>query len=296
MGLTKSKRRKEATLLTMIYTILSILVSLVVLFVSFLILKVFVQPRYKYAVTDQIPGPEKHWLKGTMHHTKRGPQNLIDSMNFSRKYGGMVRFWRGPFFPVVAIYHAEQAKEILKNSHPKGIAYDFLGSWLGTGLLTSFGQNWQRKRKLLTPAFHFKILMRYTPIFYEETLTLVQKWEKDAEEGNVVDITKDITLCTLDIIGKCAFGVEIGAQHTTKSPFVKAIYDATDLLYSRAFKPWLYADAIYYKTGEGKEYKQAIDEIHSFADSVIASRRIALEQQDILDEVNQTEKKDFLDI
>jgi len=277
------------------------IIAVIALFVTYIILKVFVFPRYKYAKTDEIPGPPKHWLKGTMHHTKRGPQNLIDSMKFSQQYGGMIRHWRGPFFPVVAIYHADQAKPILKKSHPKGLAYKFLEDWLGEGLLTSFGKEWKRKRRLLTPAFHFKILQRYIPIFFEETELLLEKWEQDAINKKTVDITQDITLCTLDIIGRCAFGCEIGAQKSfndkERNPFVKSIYDATDLLYSRAFKPWLYSDFVYSKTQEGKKYRHAIDTINNFADSVIAARREALTNDaNVIEEVSQNDKLDFLDL
>lgn len=56
---------------------------------------------------------------------------------------------------------------------------------------------------MLTPAFHFNILKSYVPIFGEHTQVLVSRWKKDAEEGQFVDITENITLATLGLIS-CA--------------------------------------------------------------------------------------------
>ena len=38
--------------------------------------------------------------------------------------------------------------------------YRFLDSWLGNGLLLARGEFWHRNRKMLTPAFHFKVICR----------------------------------------------------------------------------------------------------------------------------------------
>ena len=52
---------------------------------------------------------------------------------------------------------------------------------------------------MITPAFHFNILQRYTPIFAEHAERLIDMWGKDADEGKVVDIVNNITTSALGL-------------------------------------------------------------------------------------------------
>nr|XP_024654699.1 leukotriene-B(4) omega-hydroxylase 2 [Maylandia zebra] len=47
----------------------------------------------------------------------------------------------------------------------KSLIYHHLQPWLGHSVLIRNGQVWFRKRRLLTPAFHFDILKSYITIF-----------------------------------------------------------------------------------------------------------------------------------
>ena len=44
--------------------------------------------------------------------------------------------------------------------------------WLGSGLLIRRNEKWHKRRKMLTPAFHFKILDDAQIIFNEQVRTL----------------------------------------------------------------------------------------------------------------------------
>ena len=61
-----------------------------------------------------------------------------------------------------------------KTYNGKHFFYDFLHEWLGTGLLTSNGGKWQKRRKLITPAFHFNILKSFAPIMNKNASTMAR--------------------------------------------------------------------------------------------------------------------------
>lgn len=61
------------------------------------------------------------------------------------------------------------------------------------------GSKWHSRRKLLTPAFHFKILEDFLDVFNGQSTTMVQQLRGKAD-GKPFDIFPFITRCALDII------------------------------------------------------------------------------------------------
>ncbi|XP_023243857.1 cytochrome P450 4c3-like [Centruroides sculpturatus] len=108
--------------------------------------------------------------------------------------------WGGSNY--ILLSHPEVAEEVLK-SHTvinKDWIYNILHPWLGTGLLTSSNDKWRHRRKLLTPAFHFRILEDFQEIFNDYSTILIEKL-KNKKENEEFLMDELISLCTLDIIG-----------------------------------------------------------------------------------------------
>lgn len=82
----------------------------------------------------------------------------------------------------------------------KGVDYNWYHAWLEQGLLVSKADKWRARRKILTPAFHFKILDDFVEVFNKQSKHLCQILDKKSSEG-LVDIYPLMTSCTLDIIG-----------------------------------------------------------------------------------------------
>lgn len=70
--------------------------------------------------------------------------------------------------------------------------------WLETGLLTSNGQKWHQRRKIITPAFHFKILEQFVEVMDKHGDIFVEKIKN--LNGKTVDVFPLISLYALDVI------------------------------------------------------------------------------------------------
>ncbi|CAG2164083.1 unnamed protein product [Oppiella nova] len=91
--------------------------------------------------------------------------------------------------------------------------------------MLSTGSKWTTHRKLLTPAFHFKILENFLPTIANQQKIMFSLIDKEMAEndGVVNDIRKLITNYTLDAICETAMGVTVSAQLNPNSDYVEAI-------------------------------------------------------------------------
>ncbi|XP_049765720.1 cytochrome P450 4C1-like [Schistocerca cancellata] len=222
-----------------------------------------------------LPGPPALPIVGTAWLfvvTKReGLLALVRKV--MKSHGTVFRMWYGNL-PEVHIINAENIEKVLSSCDliTKSVHYTFLRPWLGEGLLTSAGNKWQRRRKMLTPAFHFKILENFVGVFAEKSKVLLEKLRKKAE-GPEFDIYPSIALCSLDIICETAMGTCVNAQEDAGSEYVSATCSVTELTMKRVLKPWLYPDFIFRMTPSGRQYYKCLDTVHQFSKQVITERR-----------------------
>ena len=274
----------------------------------------------------RFPMEKCHWFLGHLGvHDGPTHTGFLQLNDWVRRHPRCFVYFFGPVRPVLVLVHPDTVKELTKTAEPKALsgggAYSLLLPWLGTGLLVSKGQKWQRNRKLLTPAFHFDILRNYMAVYNTCADTLIAKMARaSAQTGRSIDVFPAVSLCTLDIILRCAFSTDQDIQSQgAEDPYVKNVMSLTELVIHRAMRPYLYFDTVYYNTSAGKEFKRRCEFSHNFALNVIEERRQALRnrrQQDnaaqgactddvhmhdtaqdsSADEVNKRKYYDFLDI
>ncbi|XP_023370667.1 cytochrome P450 4V2 isoform X2 [Otolemur garnettii] len=209
----------------------------------------------------------------------------------------LLKLWVGPV-PMLALYNAENVEVILTSSKQidKSSMYKFLEPWLGLGLLTSTGNKWRYRRKMLTPTFHFTILEDFLDVMNEQANILVSKLDSHVNQ-EAFNCFFYITLCALDIICETAMGKNIGAQSNEDSEYVRAVYRMSDLIFQRMKMPWLWLESWYLMFKEGREHKKGLKILHTFTNNVIAERASEMRtNEEYNEEPSKNKRRAFLDL
>ncbi|XP_014394491.1 PREDICTED: cytochrome P450 4V2 isoform X2 [Myotis brandtii] len=206
---------------------------------------------------------------------KQGGEEFFQQVIYyteNNRHVPMLKIWLGTV-PVIAMYKAECIEVILTSSKQidKSYLYTFLQPWLGLGLLTSTGNKWRSRRKMLTPTFHFTILEDFLGVMNEQANILVNKLEKHVD-GEKFNCFFYITLCALDIICETAMGRNIDAQTNDDSEYVRAVYRMSDLIHRRIKKIWFWHDVLYLLFKEGWDHRRNLKILHNFTTNVINER------------------------
>ncbi|XP_046746469.1 cytochrome P450 4C1-like [Diprion similis] len=168
----------------------------------------------------------------------------------------------------------EHLKEVLLSPKTieKNFCYDFGRLWLGDGLLTAPASIWEAHRKLLHPFFNSLTLKSSLETFVTQSVTLAKKIEPHLD-GPEFEISRYISLCTLDTICVAAMGINLDAQESEKCQYHEAGHKVLAGFAKRTLSPWLYPDFIFYRTQLGKDHRKHIEFLHEFVDNVIRQKK-----------------------
>nr|WCC58136.1 cytochrome P450 [Pharsalia antennata] len=239
---------------------------------------------WKYIM--EIPGPKSYPLIGTMLSIVFDTENLFyHERRRIKKYYPIFRHWSFNI-SFVSIISADDIELVLSNTkhNQKSRLYDFLRDWLGSGLLTSFGNKWQTRRKILTPAFHFSILQGFISIFNRETENLVKILEKNCDRPHI-DVVKPVTDYTLCAIGETSLSLNLNKGHDS---YKEAVHAFGDIAARRVVKPWLHNHFFFSLTPLFRGHRKAVEVLHEFSTTIVQERKkIFLESQELSNPVKK---------
>ncbi|KAM7365510.1 hypothetical protein PAMP_016430 [Pampus punctatissimus] len=249
--------------------------------------------------------PAHSWLIGHLGQMQSTEEGLLQVDDLVQTYTHSCSWFLGPFYHLVRLFHPDYVKPLLMApasiTVKDELVYGHLRPWLGGSLLLSNGEEWSRRRRLLTPAFHFDILKDYVAKFNTSADTMHEKWRRLVAEGRTnLEMFDHVTLMTMDSLLKCAFSYNSNCQQST-SEYVSAIVELSDLIIDRRHRILHHCDWIYWKTQQGKRFKNALSIVHRFTSEVVQKRRALISQQTQTDSQSTSttarqRKKDFVDI
>ncbi|XP_044010801.1 cytochrome P450 4C1-like isoform X2 [Aphidius gifuensis] len=223
---------------------------------------------------SKIPGPKSYPIIGNALDVM---VPLEDIWHFFRRIGRdhypVSKFWIVNW-PVVNVHHPDDVEIILSSTKniEKNIFYELLHPWLKEGLLTSKGDKWRSRRKILTPAFHFNILQEFSQTLIEQTKNLIETLQSESKSGEVVkELLPILSKFTLNTI--CAMGVTVDKKSTDQDNYRKSIYEIGLIFYYRAVRPWLKNEWIFSLTKKGKENIKILKTLHNFTSKIIGERK-----------------------
>ncbi|OQR79655.1 cytochrome P450 4c3-like [Tropilaelaps mercedesae] len=178
--------------------------------------------------------------------------------------------------PSLIIFRADHFEKVLTSNTniSKGHVYRFIQPWLGLGLLTSTGSKWKHRRRLLTPAFHFRILDEFAVIMNQQAKVFVQRMEVKEPRENIVPY---VTAVTLDIVCETIMGVRMNSQTTGSGKnYLQSLKATGTRLLERILSPMQWVDCVYYLTQAGRNNARDLQELHNFTMKVINDRKTEL--------------------
>ncbi|XP_053972202.1 cytochrome P450 4c3-like [Hylaeus volcanicus] len=229
--------------------------------------------RFLYKLRD-VPYPPALPIIGNAYQLFCSPEESFKRLvQWGRELGDMYLVWVG-MRPFIFLYKAEAIQPLLNSSvHiDKSLEYEYLHPWLGSGLVTSAGEKWHFRRKLLTPTFHSGLLETYFKTTMREAKVLISCLRNELGKP-AFDIVPYAKRATLDVICDSTMGCHIKAQTNFSNEYVQAVNTLASISQRRFFNVWMAFDPIFKLTTWGKQHDHALRIAHEFVNKIIAERK-----------------------
>ena len=165
------------------------------------------------------PEPEFHFNVG------EAPDSLQRMCELYARFGDIYRVYvpsRRDY--VYVINHPDDVKRVLVSNHGnyrKGFGLDRVRILLGNGIVTSDGELWRTQRYMMQPMFHRRVVTRFGALIDAANDRLIERWQRLADAGKLVNVTDEMSEVTLDFILRAIFGADLDrlAEQMGQNPF-----------------------------------------------------------------------------
>jgi cytochrome P450 len=92
------------------------------------------------------------------------------------------------------------------HNYVKGQSIRRVALLLGNGLMVSKGEFWKRQRRMIQPAFNHQVIGEWTDVITNVNSALHEKWQLAANKNESVNVTRDVSAISLEIVLRLVFG------------------------------------------------------------------------------------------
>jgi len=161
------------------------------------------------------PGPGVIGLATRLLRVRRDPIGVL--MEDARRFGDVVRYRFG-LDEVLLIRHPAHIHHIFvrnDRNYWRGPLYDPVRHVTSDSLLTTDGAEWNKRRRLMSPAFSRRRLAMLSETMVEEIEWLLKRWERFAHAGQSLNVAAEMYPLTQRIVGRALFGSDLSGQVET---------------------------------------------------------------------------------
>ncbi|XP_071558603.1 cytochrome P450 4g15-like [Temnothorax nylanderi] len=236
-------------------------------------------------LVKKLPGPPSVPILGhSLITLKAPPEALIEiGLEFFEKYGSVVGAYLGS--KVVVFLADPQDVEIILSSSvhiDKAEEYALFKPWLGDGLLITKGDKWRRHRKVIAPTFHMNILKTFVPLFYENSIDLVNRLRDKV--GKEFDCHDYLSAVTVDILTETAMGVRKERRQKTGFEYAMAVMKLSDIIHRRHYDISLRLDMFFKYSKLAKVQEKLLNIVHTLTEHVIKEKAKDVEEKLVKDQ------------
>ncbi|MEV6342955.1 cytochrome P450 [Actinoplanes sp. NPDC051851] len=155
------------------------------------------------------PGPRARGPMGSLLPYRRNPAEFLLTMQ--RDHGEVVRLNFGPYL-VHLVTEPEAVWRVLTENHAnycRGRFYEQFKLVMGTGLLTTDGDQWRSHRRAVQPAFARAAIGGIVPNVVGAAREMLDRWDRAQRADEPVDLIAEALRVTLVTLSTSLFGFDI---------------------------------------------------------------------------------------
>ncbi|CAF1430291.1 unnamed protein product [Adineta ricciae] len=179
--------------------------------------------RYQYFRRRAIPTPPFRFFFGHMKELWRVPSFHRQLETWTKQYGKIYGIYQGTS-PTFVVSDPDFLQEVFVKQFLNFPArrQAFSGSKI-RNVLSSSGATWRRHRHVINPTFSAAKLKMMSPLINGCITNVMEKLSDHGRNGNDFNIYIYYKRMTMDVICRCAFGIDTDLQNNPNNIFFKKV-------------------------------------------------------------------------